>query len=238
MSFITFNRAPPNLCCKHVPTDSLKELIAPNNLTIWLLRSIPTRLLALQRLGPIQMAESERGSKGLPGGWKEKRMTKTTICSLSFLLATPDASKTLNLYDPNGRPPTGMLLREDGEHEKGSKWERRKTTQEIPEPSTARGFHLTHHIYFSFFSAVAFRDTNTKCKWSFDKNRKQEKVFCTLLLLAFSAVIYTKQKIFGLSCIIFYHKLKQPDWIYFNSRNDSCSAFVKNKTWVRLDILL
>lgn len=45
---------PPNLCCKHVPTDSLKELIAPNNLTIWLWRSIPTRLLALPRLGPIQ----------------------------------------------------------------------------------------------------------------------------------------------------------------------------------------
>lgn len=46
-------KLPPNLCCKHVPTDSLKELIAPNNLTIWLRRSIPTRRLALQRLGPI-----------------------------------------------------------------------------------------------------------------------------------------------------------------------------------------
>lgn len=55
MSFITFNRSPPNLCCKHVPTDSLKELIALNNLTIWLFRSIPTRSPALQRLGPIQM---------------------------------------------------------------------------------------------------------------------------------------------------------------------------------------
>lgn len=53
--------APPNLCCKHVPTDSPKELIAPNNLTIWLLRSVPTRLLALQRLGPIQRREGERG---------------------------------------------------------------------------------------------------------------------------------------------------------------------------------
>lgn len=143
MSFNTFNWAPPNLCCKHVPTDSLKELIAPNNLTIWLRRSIPTRLLALRRLGPIQMSPnaaveqrergreaergSERGGKGLPGGWKEDVMTKTTICSLSFLLATPDANRDPESLWSNSRPLTGMLLREDGEKKDGRKWERRKT---------------------------------------------------------------------------------------------------------------
>lgn len=107
MSLNTFNHTPPNLCCKHVLTDSLKELIAPNNLTIWLGRSIPARLLALQRLGSIQtlamLLWCEKGEKdrarererwwGLPGHWKDEGMTKTTICSLYFLPAAPVTSK-------------------------------------------------------------------------------------------------------------------------------------------------
>lgn len=214
MSFITFNRAPPNLCCKHVPTDSLKELIAPNNLTIWLLRSIPTRLLALQRLRPIQMAlwlresvwgrgrESERASEVDREWQREKEREREVVkacqeaerrrewqrppsapCLSCWRPRTP--AKTLNLYDPNGRPLTGMLLREDSEREKGSKWER-KTKGEIPEPSRARGSHLAHHhIYFSSASAVAFGNTKTKCKLSLRKNKNHKKSPLTLPLLAF-----------------------------------------------------
>lgn len=50
----TFKRAPPNLCCKHIPGDCVKELIAANNLTICLWRSVPTRTGSLQRWRPIQ----------------------------------------------------------------------------------------------------------------------------------------------------------------------------------------
>lgn len=150
MSFSTFNWAPPNLCCKHVPTDSLKELIAPNNLTIWLRRSIPTRLLALRRLGPIQMPpsapqscrgaarERERGGKrevvkACQEAEKRREWQRppSAPCLSCWRPRTP--AETLNLYDPNGRPLTGMLLREDREREKGSKWERRKTKEEMPE---------------------------------------------------------------------------------------------------------
>lgn len=148
MSFSTFNWAPPNLCCKHVPTDSLKELIAPNNLTIWLQRSIPTRLLALRRLGPIQMPppqscrgaarERERGGKrevvkACQEAEKRREWQRppSAPCLSCWRPRTP--AETLNLYDPNGRPLTGMLLREDREREKGSKGERRKTKEEMPE---------------------------------------------------------------------------------------------------------
>lgn len=104
-------------------------------------------------------------------------------------------AKTLNLYDPNGRPLTGMLLREDSEREKGSKWERRKTKGEIPEPCRARGSHLAHHhIYFSSPSAVAFGNTKTKCKWSFQKNKKHIKAHWALRLVASWAALYKKTR--------------------------------------------
>lgn len=68
MSLNTFKPAPPNLCCKHVPTDSLKELIAPNNLTIWFQKYIPLRLLALRSWGlfrcPQRCCGAERQREG------------------------------------------------------------------------------------------------------------------------------------------------------------------------------
>lgn len=43
-----------NLRCKHVPIDALKELIASNNLTRWLQRSLHRQKVVLPRLGSIQ----------------------------------------------------------------------------------------------------------------------------------------------------------------------------------------
>lgn len=119
-----------------------------------------------------------------------------------------------------------MLLREDSEREKGSKWERRKTKGEIPEPSRARGSHLAHHhIYFSSPSAVPFGNTKTKCKSSFHKNKKEKKkAYGALTLLAFWAAFYvlqqrTRKKRYT-NCTLFVwlvyfnHTVKQPDWIW------------------------
>ena len=112
---------PPNLRCKHVPTDSLKELIALNNLTIWLWRSIPTRLLALPRLGPIQSPamllwcrererereierererERERGGEACQEAEKRREWQRppSAPCLSCWRPRTP--AETLNPYDP------------------------------------------------------------------------------------------------------------------------------------------
>lgn len=113
MSFNTFNHAPPNLCCKHVLTDSLKELIAPNNLTIWLGRSIPARLLALQRLGSIQtlamllwcgkrvrQSERKREVAKLARTLKRGGNDKDHHLFLVFLAGNPGHQQRLHHYDP------------------------------------------------------------------------------------------------------------------------------------------
>ena len=134
-------RAPANLCCKHVPTDSLKELIAPNNLTIWLWRSILVKLLAQWCLGPIQMPamllwcrKREREKEGkvvrLARRLKRGRNDKEHHLLHVFLVSDPGRQQRPCIAMIQLQPSIwNVIHREDGElqgkSKKGKKRKRR-----------------------------------------------------------------------------------------------------------------
>lgn len=179
MSFNAFNRSPPNLCCKHVPTDSLKELIAPNNLTIWLWRSIPTRLLALRRLGPIQTPamllwcrERERGGEACQEAEKRREWQRPPSAPCLSCRRPRTPAETLHLYDPTADHWLECYWeREDGENEEGSKWERKKDRKNGVGP------------YFSYQLSCTFAYHSTvKCSTNFWIYREKQVCFPKLVL--------------------------------------------------------
>lgn len=168
MSFSTFNHAPPNLCCKHVLTDSLKELIASNNLTIWLGRSIPARLLALQRLGPIQAPamllwcretewEGEREVVRLARTLKRGGNDKDHHLLLMFLAGNPGRQQRLHRYDPSADRRLECYWKRGWG---GRRW-RKQARKASWEQDNAASFYNTQFLFIFLSSYLLILTCNT-----------------------------------------------------------------------------